>query len=150
VVLVNNYEHGFKIAERAGCTYNPNGDQVISSVENGELMGGVIYSGYTKASIFTHIAGFKPNWLSRKLLGTLFYYPFGQLQCNKIFCSVKGSNTKGQDFVLRLGFQVVCRVPGVYPGVAFDADMVIFDMNRADCPWLKGAANLESKLDGTV
>lgn len=151
MIEVNNHTHGYRIATKAGCQYHSESDQVISRVEGGELWGGVIYTGYTKTSIAMHVASFHPYWLNRRVLGLLFDYPFNRLNCEKVICFVRGGNKAALDFVLKVGYQVAARVRGVYPGRGFDGDMVILDMSKSSCRWLKWAPkNLEGGTDGLV
>lgn len=126
-------EHGYRIAHAAGCTFNPEVDQVISVTSGGKLLGGNIYTGYTGASIQLHMAGFVPSWATRDFLWVAFDYPFNQLKCNKVFGQVPESNTRALEIDLRLGFKIVARIEDVFP----DGACIVLALAREDCRWLK-------------
>jgi hypothetical protein len=133
MLVVNNAEHGFRIAEAAGCSFNPFADQVIARQEQGVLWGGNIYTGYTGSSIHLHMAGFRHNWANREFLWTAFDYPFTQLKCNRVFGQVPESNTKALEIDLKLGFKIVARIDDVFP----DGACLVLSLAREDCRWLK-------------
>jgi RimJ/RimL family protein N-acetyltransferase len=120
------------IAEAAGTIANPACDFSIVRVEDGRLLGGVIYQGYTGASIRMHAAGFVPRWVDKDMLWMAFHYPFEQLGCGKVLGFVHSTNLKALDFNRKLGFKEEARITGVFR----DADLVIMTMRREDCRWL--------------
>lgn len=124
--------HGVAIATSAGCLFRK-GDRVISRVEDGVLFGGVIYTDGTDNSISLHLAGFRPNWISRDLMWVSFDYPFVQLNLPVIFGRVRSDNVKALAFDLKLGFKEVARIGEVYKG----ADLVVLALRRSECRWLQ-------------
>lgn|SRR3982751_3939862 len=133
MITPGTLEHAKAVAKAAGVFFNPEYDHTIMRVERGELYGGLIYQGYTGASIRAHIAGFRPRWIDKDMLWMIFHYPFEQLGVGKIFGHVHSTNLKALDFNRRLGFIEEARIAGVYR----DADLVILSMRREDCRWLK-------------
>lgn len=132
MIRFNYRPDGYRIAKEAGQPFNPAVDVVISRVEDGKLLGGVIFNGFTGASIAIHMAGFDPHWVNRDMLWVAFDYPFRQLDCKKLFGLLPSSNQKALEIDLKLGFKKVAVIPEVYP----DADMVVLEMRREDCRWL--------------
>jgi RimJ/RimL family protein N-acetyltransferase len=132
LITVGSHEECNEIARFAGTAYNPAYDFAIVRTEQGELLGGVIYQGYTGASIRAHIAGFRPRWIDKDMLWMMFHYPFEQLACDKILGFIHSTNGKALDFNRKLGFKEEARITGVYR----DADMVIMTLRREDCRWL--------------
>jgi RimJ/RimL family protein N-acetyltransferase len=132
VIILGNREQAQRIAETAGMFFNLQCDQAIVRIEDGKLLGGVIYQGYTGASIRMHVAGFTPRWADRDMLWMAFHYPFEQLGVNKVFGHVHSTNLKALDFNRKLGFIEEARIAGVFR----DADLVIMSMRREDCRWL--------------
>lgn len=128
-----NVQHARAIAKAAGTFFNPECDHVISRQVNGRLLGGVIFTGYTGASIGLHVAGFDPNWINRDILWLTFSYPFSQLNCAKITGTIPSSNLAAVRFNEKLGFVEETRVKDVFP----DGDLIIMSMRREDCRWLK-------------
>jgi RimJ/RimL family protein N-acetyltransferase len=133
VIVAGNIEHAKAIAKAAGVAFNPECNVVIAREENGKLLGGVIYQGYTGASIGIHVASFDPHWLNRDMLWAIFYYPFGQLGVQKLIGQTPSDNIKSLRFSAKLGFKEEARVEGVF----HNADLIITSMQREDCRWLK-------------
>jgi RimJ/RimL family protein N-acetyltransferase len=132
MIQMNNPEHGYAIAEAAGVIFNPEADIVISRLSNEELVGGVLYNGYTRASINMHVAAFSPRWGSRDMLWVCFDYPFNQLGCKKVFGQVPSKNEHALEFNLKLGFKIETLIPDVFP----EDDLLVVSMVREDCRWL--------------
>ena len=132
MIHTNNHSHGHAIAKAAGSVYNPAVDIAISRTEEGVLLGGVIYNGYTGASINIHMAGFTPRWASRDMLWICFDYPFNQLGCKKIFAQIPAQNTRAVKIDLKLGFTFEVLIKDVFVG----DDLVVLSMTREDCRWL--------------
>lgn len=133
MIQMNNPEYGYAIAEAAGVIFNPEADIVISHLSKGELTGGVLYNGYTRASINMHVAAFSPRWGSRDMLWVCFDYPFNQLGCKKVFGQVPSKNEHALEFNLKLGFKIETLIPDVFP----EDDLLVVSMVREDCRWLK-------------
>lgn len=135
MIEFGNEAHGRAIAAAAGTQLNPEVDTIISRVEGGQLLGGVIYQAYTGhgGSISIHMAGFDPHWACRDLLWVAFHYPFNQLQCKKLFAQVPANNARALSIDLKLGFKEEIRVPDVFP----DADLIVLSMTAAQCRWLR-------------
>lgn len=132
MIQMNNPEHGYAIAEAAGVIFNPEADVIISRLSNEELVGGVLYNGYTRASINMHVAAFSPRWGSRDMLWVCFDYPFNQLGCKKVFGQVPSKNEHALEFNLKLGFKIETLIPDVFP----EDDLLVVSMVREDCRWL--------------
>lgn len=133
MLVLNNHEHARKIAKAAGTFFNPDCDHCISRVEHGELLGGVIFTGYKVASIGLHAAGFAPRWLDRDMLWMTFHYPFEQLGVQKIVATIPTSNQKAVLFDRKLGFVEEARIKDLFP----DGDLLIMTMTRDQCRWLE-------------
>lgn len=120
------------IEEACGHIFNHRADVCISSSVGEKLLGGVIYEGFTGASIQAHIAGFHPFWLTRDLLWIMFDYPFTQLKVETIFSQIRESNRAALEFNRKLGFKEVSRIEGVFP----DGQCVLTKLTRPECRWL--------------
>ena len=132
MVIFDDAHFGGAIADAAGVPFNPQVDRVIARVRGGELLGGVIFNGYTGASIGLHMAGFDPHWVNRDLLWVVFNYSFVQLGCKVVFGQVPETNVKALEADKRLGFKEVTRVEDVFP----DGALIVLAMRREDCRWL--------------
>jgi RimJ/RimL family protein N-acetyltransferase len=132
MIIFDNPIYANRIAEAAGTIYNPFADRSIVRVEGEDLIGGVLYQGYTGASIQIHMAGFAPTWVTRDLMWVVFDYPFRQLGCETLFGQVPEANTKALEIDLKLGFKIVAKIEGVYP----DGACIVVAMKRDECRWL--------------
>ena len=141
MIVFNNPSHGLKIAEVAGCNFNPACDVSIGNEEGGELLGGVIYQNFTGESIGIHVASLSKKWLTRDLIWISFHYPFVQLGVKRIFGQVPETNTVALEFDLAIGFKVLTKIDGVFS----DGGMILIVMERGDCRWL----NLKPRSLGT-
>lgn len=132
MITFNNAEHGHILARSAGCYFNPVSDTCISRCVNDELLGGVIYTNYTRESIAMHVASFHDKWVTRDLIWVCFHYPFVQLGVKRIFGQVPETNTKALHFDLRFGFSILTKIDGVFP----DGGMYVVKLERDECRWL--------------
>lgn len=132
-ILLDSLEHAQQIAAAAPCVYSSAHDHCLSRVKDGRLLGGVIFQGYTGASIELHMAGFDPHWITRDLIWATFAYPFIQLGCLKVIGRVAETNARALELDLKLGFIEEARIRDAYP----DGDLIILTMRRDACRWLK-------------
>lgn len=128
----DNSVDGMQIAAKAGSIYNAAVDKCVARIEKGELYGGVIFSGYTGASMNIHMAGFRPNWCNRDMVWVAFHYPFVQLGVKKLFGQVGLHKPEVIAIDRRLGFKQEAIIKDVYP----EGDMILLSMYREDCKWL--------------
>lgn len=133
MVEQGNADHARVIAAAAGCFFNPECDRVISRSERGRLIGGVLFTGYTGASIGLHCAGFDPKWINKDLLWLVFDYAFRQLNVRQITGTIHSGNLRALRLNQHLGFREVARIAEIFP----DGDLVIMSMRKEDCRWLK-------------
>jgi hypothetical protein len=132
-IVSNNTEHGRLIAEAIPRCYNPSTDAVISHVDKtGELLGGVIYDGFTGNCVFMHQAGFSKLWLSRAMLWAVFDFPFNVMGVAKVAGTIPSSNETLLEFNKKLGFKEEARIKDAYK----NGDMIVLTMSREECRWL--------------
>lgn len=131
LVELNNPAHAFLTSERLRKSYRHGIDYCISRSSGGRLLGGVLYSHYTRTAIAMHVASFSPNWLSRALLYWVFEYPFNMLRVDKALAIVP-EDKPSHNLALRLGFGTETRLTDVLP----DGDMVVLGMRKDGCRWL--------------
>lgn len=132
-MIVFDAAFGPHIARRARAQFNRDCDTVIARIDGVQLIGGVIFTGYTGYSIHMHAAGFTHNWLNNDMVWAVFNYCFKQLPCKVAFVQVPESNTKSLEFTRKLGFIEQTRIYDVFD----DGALVILKMRAEDCRWLK-------------
>jgi RimJ/RimL family protein N-acetyltransferase len=81
-----------------------------------------------------HLAGTGKRWMDRELLFAAFDYPFNQLELNVVLGLVDSSNEDAINLNTKLGFRTAHRIVDGHP----DGDLILFEMRREDCKWLRG------------
>lgn len=146
MIRFNEPIDAIRLAKAVGANLNLRTDISAARVEHDELLGGVLYQGFTGVggSIEMHTAGFAPNWLSRDLLWASFHYVFHQLECKKAFVKIQSDNEKSLAFASGLGFIPEARIIDAYP----KADLILMSMRAEDCKWLRIRPRSIRSLDG--
>lgn len=109
------------------------GMQGIGRLMDGELVGGVLYEGYSTSNIFMHVAGIDGRWINRELLQAAFGYPFLQLPCKRVSAWVEDSNEKSKRLTEHIGF----KREALLSGAARDGgDVIIYRMWKEECRFI--------------
>lgn len=129
-----NVIYGRTIANLAGTDYDSQNNPMIVRVDDdGNFIGGVLYTDYTGQSIRIHMAGVRPGWATPDLLWMAFDYPFNQLRVGLLLGTVRSTDKLVLRLDRRLGFKEIGRIPGAVRG----GDLVLLSMSRMQCKWLK-------------
>ena len=128
------------VGEKLGWIWE-NGFHAIGLARDGEIVGGVVYSGYleqprqVEASIYMK----EPRWASRRTLQAFFWYPFVQLGVKKLQTRCKKGREEIREFNERLGFKYEGSCREAWP---LGGDAWFFSMLPHECPWIwKGVNN---------
>lgn len=101
---------------------------------DGQLVAGVVFCAYNKASMFIHVASDgSRQWVSKELLKVVFDYAFRQAGVKVLIGTVPESNTDAQRFDEHVGFVRTSTIPDAHP----DGDLYIYTMTREQCRWVK-------------
>lgn len=118
------------VSERA--PLQPNGGmQGLGLDQDGKLIAGVLYEGYTGSNIWMHVAA-EPGsfWATRDFLGAAFNYPFVQLKLDRVSGYVEASNTAARRLNEKLGF----RKEAILEKAARDGgDVILYVLWKKDC-----------------
>jgi RimJ/RimL family protein N-acetyltransferase len=125
-------DHYAWIAQKANLTSGPEFRAIEAVDDAGRIHGMVGYDGWTPNAVTMHIALENPAAL-RSLIRPAFRIPFLSLGRGVAMASVLGNNARSLALVRSVGFREACRVRD---GFAVGVDLVIFEMQRADCRWL--------------
>lgn len=106
----------------------------IGLLENGRIIGGVVYTMYTGNGIMMNVAGGYKGWINRAFIRAAFAYPFKQLGCTRVSGLVRVDNFAAQKFDERLGFK---REGLVRRGDDDGTDLIMYGMLREECKWIK-------------
>ena len=99
----------------------------------GEIVAATLFMDWNKTNIFMHSAGTPgTNWLTREYIYWCFNYPFKQLNCSRVTCSVDEDNIASNRFVKKLGF----RLEAVLSRASKTGkDVNIYCMFKEDCKY---------------
>ena len=111
----------------------PDDSPSIGVIEDGEVVGGVVYSMYTGNGIMMNVASSKRSWLTRTFLRAAFAYPFKQLGCTRVSGLVRVDNADAQRFDEHLGF---VREGLIRKGDDDGTDLILYGMLKEECRWL--------------
>lgn len=117
------------VTEKAGGEYT-HLCKAIGYEKNGELIAGVMYDGYTGASISMHSR--IDGKVIREFYWMVFDYPFNQLQVKNVRGIVISNNAKAISLNKHLGFKREAMLRDYFQ----DGDAIVFCMSRADCRFL--------------
>jgi hypothetical protein len=134
-ILIDHEGDGTWIMDRVGGVFNPVTDHSLAVHREGQIKGGVVYTGYLHASIMIHMAGSEDNWATKDFLWMVFDYAFVQLGCRKLVGLVPAYNTRAISVDLRLGFRLEGRLTEMLPDP--HEDLLILTMRKDDCKWLR-------------
>lgn len=125
------------LTEAIGIQLTPT-DACIVRVHKEVAVGGFLFSNFSgkNGSIWAHVAGLQPGWLTRSLLQAGFDYAFRSCQCRAVFTRIREDNQKSLDFCEKLGFNRVVTLSDVYPD---GTGQVILRMYATECRWLPAA-----------
>ena len=132
MIHLDDIEHGYAIADKAGTVFVPRVHRAISRTVDGNLAGGVVYTDYTRRAISMHVASWHRRWLNRDLLWSLFTYPFDVLKVEQCLAFVPSTNIRAVAFDINIGFKLKHTIEDVVPG----GHLMVLSMRREDCRWL--------------
>ena len=114
----------------------PCGDlQAIFWVDDQNQIEWVIgYTAFIGKTCQMHMVNLKGGYTPKQLLKSAFDYPFNQLGIEKAFGIVNSLNTKAMEYDQKLGFKEAVRFAGMHED---GGDLVVFEMNKSDCKWIR-------------
>jgi len=109
----------------------PGGYEAIGFMRDGRLVGGALFTDYSPCpgggDIRIWAAGH--NWISRRVIRTVFGYAFDQLKCNRITAITRKNNKTTRTFLEGLGFVLEGKArEGFGPG----KDAVIYGLLKSE------------------
>lgn len=121
------------IQERTQCGLTPGARFVQATDALGRIRGVVAYDMWTENAVQAHMAVDAPVvW--RSLLPAVFEYPFLEAGKGLLLGIIPASNERSRKMAVRLGFRETYHVQD---GWAVGQDMVVHEMRRTECRWLK-------------
>lgn len=117
--------------KRTGGTWGDPDAVAIGLEKEGQIVVGVVFDHYNRASIAMHVA-VEGKWIARDFIRVCFRYAFGQLRVRKVIGLVDSSNAKALKMDRQLGFVTEAIIRDASPG----GDLCILTMTREQCRWL--------------
>jgi hypothetical protein len=102
--------------------------------ENDQIEWVIGYTAFIGKTCQMHMVNLKGGYTPKGLLFGAFDYPFNFLSLEKVFGIVNSFNTKAMEYDKKLGFTEAIRFPGMH---CDGGDLVVFEMNKAECRWVK-------------
>lgn len=124
------------VAERGGGHCQPGTFSAIGYVENGELIGGLVFHTTNKINCFVNIALSKGRF-PRALLFAGLYYVFHQLTLRRLTFFISSENILSQNLVVRLGAKREATLHGAGDK---GEDLFLYVLWPADC-WIWSVLN---------
>ena len=107
-------------------------------VLDGRLIGGLVYNEYRiqrfGKTMQISIATTSPRWCTRKVLRSLFGYPFQQMGVTRLWAAARRKNTQSRSLMERLGFKYEGMARKGYDGIQ---DSAIYAMLPHECDWIR-------------
>jgi hypothetical protein len=92
------------------------------------------YTAFIGKTCQMHMVNLKGGYTPKKLLFSAFDYSFNFRGLEKVFGLVDSNNIKAMQYDQKLGFKEAIRFPEMHDS---GGDLVVFEMNKADCRWIK-------------
>jgi hypothetical protein len=91
------------------------------------------YNAFIGRTCCMHSVIQRPDRVSPRMVREAFEYPFLVCGCEAVLALVDSDNEDALRFDTKLGFKEIARIPHGGP----EADLVILQMLRAECRWLR-------------
>lgn len=108
------------------------GFKSLAAVENGQIVGAVVYDAFTPYECCIHVRLDKPGCKDYDVLKQVFAYPFEQLGLKRLTGLVAASNDKGRQLCVELGFHL----EGCKASALGDEDELVYGLLKESCRWL--------------
>ena len=120
--------------EHAGVEWSTDFQALFWIDKNNEIEWVVGYNAFIGKTCQMHVVNLKESYCPRGLLFGAFDYPLNFLGLEKVFGIVNSLNTRAMEYDKKVGFKEVIRFPGMHGD---GGDLVVFEMNKVDCRWIK-------------
>jgi len=101
------------------------------------------YTAFIGKTCQMHVINLTEAYTPKALLFGAFDYPFNYLGVEKIIAIVNSLNTRAMNYDKKLGFTEVVRLEGMHDD---GGDLVVLEMNKADCRWIRERVKHETEL----
>ena len=122
--------------KQLGQEYNFDNSPIVAVglVEDGDLIGSLMWHDYIGHSIQFSIATTTTRWCNRRILNYIFSYPFHQLKCLRITVQVAKMNKASRKLIEGCGFKYE---GNIRKGQANSDNTIIYGMFQHECRFLR-------------
>ena len=106
--------------------------------ENNNVEWCVGYTAFIGKTCQMHMVNLKGGYTPKQLLKAAFDYPFNHCNLEMVFGIVNSNNVKAMEYDQKLGFTEAKRFVKMHDD---GGDLVVFEMNKADCRWIRERKN---------
>ena len=92
------------------------------------------YTAFIGKTCQMHMVNLKGGYTPKGLLFGSFDFAFNHCKLEKVFGIVNSKNERAMQYDQKLGFKEALRFNGMHDD---GGDLVVFEMNKADCRWIK-------------
>ena len=131
-MIVQGEQIGRWVCEKAGGQWTETCQAIGQIDAEGNIFVGVIYDGYTGASIAIHSRCDEPKRVSRTFYKAIFDYPFNKLKVKRLTGLVCINNKKAQRVNEHLGFKRETILADYFP----EGDAIVYIMRPEECRFL--------------
>ena len=110
--------------------------EIIGFVENDEVVGGLLFSGYDGHNIWVHLALDHPRVCKRSFIKMLFEYCFNTAKCGRITAMCKNGYERNERLLKGVGFTKEGVVRKVMKIDNEFVDGAIYGILKEDCKWV--------------
>jgi hypothetical protein len=93
----------------------------------------VAYNAFIGRTCCMHTVIQRPDLVSPRVVRDTFAFPFEVCNCEAVLALVDSTNDAALSFDSKLGFREIARIPNG----GTDGDLVVMQMTRAECRWLR-------------
>ena len=118
------------VGKKVFLQFTPEVSQALGLERGGEIVAGVIYTGWNGRSVVCHVA--VEGLMTPAYLAAIFHYPFVHCGAEKIIAPVSEGNEESVRFVKKLGFREEARIADAHP----DGALILYTMGRSACRFI--------------
>jgi RimJ/RimL family protein N-acetyltransferase len=108
----------------------------IGFVEDGKVIGGILFTDYDGHNIYIHLALSTPRICQRRFIRYMFDYCFKQLRCGRITAVTVEGKKRSERLIKGVGFTKEGIVRKGFNMKNKYVDAAVYGMLREECKWL--------------
>ena len=111
-------------------------DRIIAFVEEGKILGALMFSDYDGNNIMIHLALDHPKVCSRKHIKLMYDYCFNQCNCNRITAICKNGYERNEKLLTGIGFTKEGVIRNIMLVEDNWVDGALYGILKGECKWV--------------